>query len=291
MLVVSMILLFYAIAMFVYFFGCDPIANHEIVYPNQMPSYFILKALSEQAPSWAGISLASTLCFGIVQHSAGLVHVCNSFVAEIVEPLGFKLSNQLVKRALIALIGGSSILYAVALKSIQATNLVIFFVINNAINSPILGLFLLAALNPYANSFGALLAFSTSVATTSWMAAGKFVFSTFLNQDLPVTDFACEATSIFGNHSTSFVILNATSSSEQNLPNSEFLAYMYSFGSNWYGLFSVAYIMLVGSLASLAYSLIRSRSADYDSEFSEERRKYVFHKPSSSVRATAPEKY
>ena len=153
MFVTSVLLLFYAIAMFVYFYGCDPIMNHEIEVPNQIPSYFILKSIGDLAPSWAGISLASTFCFGLVQHSAGLVQVSNSFISDIAEPLGlpkhkFWISDSFIKHFLVALVGSTSIVYAIGLKNIQATNLVIFFVINNAINSPILGLFLLAILNP-----------------------------------------------------------------------------------------------------------------------------------------------
>jgi hypothetical protein len=59
-------------------------------------------------------------------------------------------------------------------------------------------------------------------------------------------------------------------------PENPLLYFMYSVAPIWYCLFSVLFVLIFGTLFSLIYSCLKTRSFDADSSFKDERKKYLF---------------
>ena len=224
-----------------------------------------------------------------MQHSSGLSLCANTLVDEAFKPLitCVHLSDYACKRiklALTILLGIVSMLYAMSFQLLKNTMLSLFFLFNNTTNSPILGLFLLSAFNPYANAFGAISGFVTNLMLNYWFASGSLVIA----KELPADTGLCNATTYLNQYenfdfsnrtyftATFITPVNSTQPADFYSTNYPALYFIYSIPSIWYCIFSVCVTFVLGSIFSLVYSLVRTRSLDADSEYSEERKKYLY---------------
>ena len=288
-LVNSMVMISGGFLGYVFFYGCDPLKANQIVNKNQVGPYWILMILAQKAPSVCGILFSSMICYAAIQHSIGIPICASTLFDETIRPLilcKIKLKEALVKKiklALTVLLGLLSILFSISFQYAKNTMLSLFFLFNNSTNSPILGFFLLAAFNPYANAFGAITAFVSNLAINYWLGLGALVFSSLKSQEFPTDTSLCEIRNYNMNYSsfdyTNYYSMTPNSTSAANqiyYPENPVLFYLYSIASIWYCLFSVLYTFLMGSLFSLIYSLVKTRTLDSDRDFKEERRHYLF---------------
>jgi hypothetical protein len=162
----------------------------------------------------------------------------------------------------------------------------LFFIFNNSINSPILGLFFLSAFNPYANGVGAMMAFCSNLAFNWFLGIGAIAFSRTKSQEFAPDTHLCEQEyhrnmSSLNVYNTTYSIhhlINATHPLESDFyPKNSTLYFLFTIAPIWYCLFSVLYTFLSGTLYSFAYSYIVSRSRDADHDFREERKKYLYY--------------
>ena len=214
----------------------------------------------------------------------------NTLIDEAFKPLFTcvnlsELTCKRLKLTLTVLLGLISILYAISFQFLKNTMLSLFFLFNNSTNSPILGLFLLSAFNPYANAFGAITGFLTNLSLNYWFASGSIIIA----KELPAETGLCNSNAYLNNFEnfdfsnlTYFTskLNNSFANSSQPVDyysaNYPVLYYLYSIPSIWYCLFSVCVTFALGSIFSLAYSLVTTRSLDADSDFSDERKKYLY---------------
>ena len=115
-----------------------------------------------------------------MQHSSGVCLVANTLFDEIVKPTlsGITFTDKdvkLIKRLMTLSLGLISILYANGFRMAKNTLLSLLFLFNNSTNAPMLGLFLLSVLNPYANWFGALIGFLCNLGLNYWFASGAIM--------------------------------------------------------------------------------------------------------------------
>ena len=154
---------FSGIACFVYFYDCDPIITKEVANKNQIASYWVLKSLGNRLPSLAGLCLASVTFFAMSQYSIGIGSCAKLIINDIINPIKMiKLTDfigKIVKIIVCLVIGSLSIILSILYQYSKNSIIALFFLFNNSINSPILGLFILSMFNPYSNVFGASLAF------------------------------------------------------------------------------------------------------------------------------------
>jgi hypothetical protein len=196
-----------------------------------------------------------------------------------------RLSLKFQKHCVLAItifFGTASIVYSIGFAYVQNTMISLFFLFNNSIHSPLLGLFFLSAFNPYANAVGAMIAFCSNLGFNWFLAFGS-VFSRLMSQEFPPETFGCD--NEFHGNLSSLNPYNMTSSVhhyqaiESNVyyPENPVLAYLFSVAPIWYCLFSVVYTFVAGSLLSFGYSMARSCSLDVDFEFREERKQYLYY--------------
>lgn len=276
---------------FLYFFGCDPVKNKQILNKNQIGVYWLHLILSKNIPSLSGILFASIVYYSLIQHSLGMALCSKTIIDETLNPYvvdKLKIAEkhkQKIRKCFCILLGVLSLLIAQGFQYAKNTMLSLFFLFNNSINSPLLGLFLLSIFNPYANHVGATSAFVLNLAFNFWIGSGSLLFSRLKSQEMPTNTMLCENS--LANRFSNFTHLNhmthqhhsAFVNSTLNVdyyPKNQVLFYLYSIAPIWYCLFSVLFNLILGSVFSLIYSYIKTRSYDADSDFKEERKKYLF---------------
>jgi hypothetical protein len=190
-----------------------------------------------------------------------------------------------IKLILTIVLGILSILYSISFQFAKNTMLSLFFLFNNSTNSPILGLFLLSAFNPYANAFGAVAGFCTNLLLNYWFVSGSLIIA----KEFPTDVALCNSKSYLYNYenfdfsnmtylsSNPIIQVNTSFIHDKIMYNYPIIYFIFSIPAIWYCIFSVCVTFTLGSLYSFAYSLITTRSLDADSAFSEERKKYLYY--------------
>lgn len=274
---------------FIYFYGCDPIASQKLVHSNQLGTYWIYNVLSEDVPSFAGIMFACIIAYSIVQHSMGLSLCGHTIFCEIIKPMIFDyyilLKNRDIiehwtKIILIVALGILSTCVSIGFQYLKNTMLSLFFVFNNTIHSPILGLFILSVFNPYSNSVGAMSAFVCNLAINFWLALGNLFFSLLKSQKFQPDISQCNS-SYYSDMSPLNLDYDSPNTpapltSDDYYPKNFLLAYLYSIAPIWYCLFSLLFTNIFGTLFSFIYSLIKTGSLDADRQYNELRKSYLY---------------
>lgn len=239
--------------------------------------------LATYMPSLSGLIFASIIYYSVVQHSIGMNLCADTIIKEIIQPLFLNVNKATIKLGLNVVLGFGSILYAISFQFVRNTMISLFFIFNNSLNSPILGIYLLSVFNPYANHVGALLAFILNLCINAWLALGALIFSRTKSQEFPLASISCESELIHNRNYTLISSYMASNSSIFNTnqpttyyPENKFLYSMYSIAPIWYCIFSVLFNLVFGSIFSLLYSLLRTGTLDADKEFKNERRKYMY---------------
>jgi hypothetical protein len=273
MLIINILLVFAGIFAFMFFYACDPLLEKSITNKNQIVPYWAIKALSESFPFVGGAMLACVFTYSLCFHSKGIVQCADTILNEMVYPLielRSQLSQRLLKSVLVLLLGLLSIVYAISFKFLKNSILSLYFIFAHVLNAPLLGLFILSMFNPYANAFGANLSFLINIAINVWLALGLLLFSrSKSSQELPFNTFLC-------NKNGSFQNMSMLAQPLVSYPKDPTLLYLYSISSIWYSLFSVLFVLFFGTAFSILYSIIRTKTFDCDSEFREERKRYLF---------------
>jgi hypothetical protein len=235
---------------------------------------------------------ASIMAYSMVQHSLGIALMAKVIVSEVVEPICFTiddLTRELkirLTQTLTVMFCLLSICFAVSFAFVQNTMISLFFILNNSINSPILGLFFLSAFNPYANGVGAMMAFCSNLVFNWFLGIGSIVISRVKSQEFTPDTHLCgheyhrnlSSLNVYDITHSIHHLINVTHPLESDFyPKNPTLYYLFSIAPIWYCLFSVLYTFLSGTLYSFAYSLIVSKSLDADQDFREERKKYLYY--------------
>ena len=290
MVLVNFIILFAGgLLCFLFFYGCDPFKTFKILNKNQTGTYWLYLILSENAIGLTGILFSSIICYSVVQHSSGITLCANTLFEEAFKPLvqiQFKESTiRHVKLIISVALGILSILYSISFQFAKNTMLSLFFLFNNSTNSPILGLFLLSAFNPYANAFGAITGFVTNLLLNYWFVSGSLIIA----KEFPTDTALCNSKSYLNNFqnfdfsnltyysSNPIRQVNASKIHDNIMNNYPIIYFIFSIPAIWYCIFSVCVTFFLGSFFSFAYSIITTRSLDADSDHSEERRKYLYY--------------
>ncbi len=265
--------------------------TRKVINKNQIGTYWLYLVLSEAMPAFCGIMFASIIAYSVVQHSLGIALLSKTIVGEVLSQLCFT-KNQIAGNVKVRLIqaltiffGLLSILYSVSFAYVKNTMIALFFLFNNSINSPILGLFFLSAFNPYANGVGAMLGFLSNLGINFFLGLGSLVLSRLRSQEFAPDTHLCEHEyhrnmSTLNVYDITHPLHHSTNMthppSNEYFPKNPTLFYLYSVAPIWYCLFSVLYTFTMGSLFSFAYSFIKTRTLDADADFKEERKQYLY---------------
>lgn len=248
MWLINLLFVFGGIFSFTYFYGCDPIGTLQVKNKNQIASYWVLNVLADKLPGLSGIFLASVIAFSIVQHSNGLQLSINLLLNEAIHPIRLNIESAKLKfnLPLASFLAVLSTLYAISFQYVKNSILSLFFLFNNSINSPILGVFLQALFNPYSNTFGVCSSFLIVIAINFWLGLGAVWFSNIKSQEYPPITSNCT------NNFTTQII------NSDYYPKNDALYYLYSISAIWYCQFSILFIGIFGTILSILYSIIKN---------------------------------
>ena len=273
------------ICCFIFYYGCDPISENRMANKNQIASLWIIESLGGQLPSMAGVLLAAIFANAISHYTIGMSRCADTLINECFQQvLKCKIENheffhgrKLAKFAVVGLLTALSIVYTISFQHVTNTLISLFFVHSNSINSPILGLFLLSMFNPYANFFGATVAFLFNIAINVWMALGAVVFNNIKVQEFSPNTFLCssDSNSTFEGRADSYDSFWPSNANEtfinvepiSKYPQNEVLYYLFSISGIWYCLFSVVFTFGVGSVLSFLYTCLWARRYTAESQF------------------------
>jgi Na+/proline symporter len=289
------------ICCFLYFYGCNPIYSDQIDNINLIGTYWFFSIFTEKFPVFTGVLFASIMSFSIVQHSLGVALCANTIYGDILEPILFlnvKSPNVVKKIKLLIAVCVSviSIAFSVLFKHLKNSTASLFFLFNNSTNSPIMGLFILSILNPYANHIGAMTAFLLNISINYWLVLGSLnIIGNNKPRVFPETDttLLCDNWNSTSNLTLASIEIekridsidididqsNITTINNQSIINNFVSSpqnFVYSISPIWYCLFSLLFNLIFGSLFSLLYSLIKTKTIDSDSDYKEKRKNYLF---------------
>ena len=290
MVLINLLLIFSGgIFVYVFFYGCSPLYAGKIINKNQLGTYWLYMVLSKNLPSLCGILFASILAFSMNQHSHGTVLIAETIYEDIfsvflTQPV--QISDYARDKIIILFsfcVGLLAIGYSIAFHYVRNTAISLFFLFNNSINSPLLGLYLLSVFNKYANGFGAMFGFCSNLSINTFLALGVLT-SNLQSQEFPPDTSQCA--NEYHTNMTSLNAYNVSSSIHNYLnvtnnyyPTNPALVFLFRIAPIWYCVSSVIYTFVVGSFASFLYSLIKTKSFDADAaeNFAEERKQYLYY--------------
>ncbi|KAK3793345.1 hypothetical protein RRG08_012107 [Elysia crispata] len=157
---------------------CDPLAAGYIKNKNQLVPYFVIHTLSS-LPGVAGLYIACIFSGALSTLSSGI----NSLAANAVEDFFSKfLQNRseyvtiTITKLFACLFGAAAIGLAYLAKEFDGPVTQMTYTSLGATNGPLMGLFILGATFPQANSIGALAGCFTGLVSSLWLAAGSFLY-------------------------------------------------------------------------------------------------------------------
>lgn len=262
MLLVNSSFWFSGICAFLFFYGCDPVYSGQLMNKNQVSTKWFIDSITTYIRGLSGISLSCLFSFSIYQLSLSLSACSKTLLNDVLlNKCGEKYRTKVKKIVYFILVGLSSV-FSFLLSYSKGSILSLFFFFNKTFNSPILGLFLLAVINPYANSFGAVLSFVLCILFEIYCSTLTFYSSALKHVETKPNLDNCS------HYSFNETVSQSISNSKDSI-----LIYLVSISSLWFCLASVIFIIVFGSLFSVLYSLVRYGELAH---YSEIRKDYLF---------------
>ncbi|XP_020837990.1 sodium-coupled monocarboxylate transporter 1-like [Phascolarctos cinereus] len=236
---------------------CDPWTAKKVSAPDQLMPYLVLDILQDY-PGLPGLFVACAYSGTLSTVSSSI----NALAAVTIEDLIKPHFRSLSEKTLSWLSKGTSVLYGAlcigmaALASLMGALLQAALSIFGMIGGPLLGLFSLGILVPFANSIGAFLGLTTGFVISLWVGIGAQLYPPLPERTLPltlVTD-GCNITNLDsqGNWTMTTTEMPFSTSALQ-IHNVERTPLM----DNWYSL-SYLYFSTIGTLVTLLVGIIVS---------------------------------
>ncbi|XP_076967882.1 sodium-coupled monocarboxylate transporter 1 [Tamandua tetradactyla] len=247
---------------------CDPWTAKKVSAPDQLMPYLVLDILQEH-PGLPGLFVACAYSGTLSTVSSSI----NALAAVAVEDLVKPRFRSLSERSLSWISQGTSVLFGAlcigmaALASLMGALLQAALSIFGMIGGPLLGLFSLGILVPFANSIGALVGLMAGFAVSLWVGIGAQLYPPLPERTLPLKleTYGCNSTYNGTNVMTTTEIPFSTSAF--SIHNTERTPLM----DNWYSL-SYLYFSTLGTLVTIFIGIIVSlltggRKQNIDSRF------------------------
>nr|KAG5686348.1 hypothetical protein BaRGS_008362 [Batillaria attramentaria] len=260
-------------AYFVYV-GCDPLEAGFVTNSNQLMIYFVVHVLGF-LPGVSGLYLATVLSGSLSTLSSGL----NSLAANTVEDiLRRPLSKMTAARIttitkLIVMAYGCVVMgLAYIMRSLHGPVTQITDTALGACGGPVFGLFILGAVFPQANKYGAIAGTLSAMAISIWMSIGGFLYGTRTPSKLPGPTYACAANAsdavnewlqshstinpsalseAFSVENTTTALQGSTFETESRVPEiGERGFFLYDLSYVWYTLLSSCIAVIIGLIVS-----------------------------------------
>jgi Na+/proline symporter len=233
-------------------YKCDPLTSpiDKVNNPNQLVGYFVNKHLS-MIPGVAGLFLGSLFCGSLSSVSSSLNSQAAIIWTDFLQMLPyfkkFNDSKSLKANKIIVLICGSistSLSFVIAIVGGNLTQISIS--LNGALNTPMIGLFLLGICFKFTNKYGAIIGSLCGLFSGLWISLGAYIVKPYYPKLCVTTEF-CYANSSSINYVPSCSPLSSYSGN-----STEGFKHFYSMSYMWYTTFGTLNTLIVGILVSCA---------------------------------------
>ncbi|PNI65189.1 SLC5A8 isoform 2 [Pan troglodytes] len=247
---------FCGLALYSRYRDCDPWTAKKVSAPDQLMPYLVLDILQDY-PGLPGLFVACAYSGTLSTVSSSI----NALAAVTVEDLIKPYFRSLSERSLSWISQGMSVVYGAlcigmaALASLMGALLQAALSVFGMVGGPLMGLFALGILVPFANSIGALVGLMAGFAVSLWVGIGAQIYPPLPERTLPLH------LDIQGCNST-YNETNLMTTTEMPFTTSVFQIYNVQrtpLMDNWYSL-SYLYFSTVGTLVTLLVGILVSLS-------------------------------
>ncbi|XP_057172136.1 sodium-coupled monocarboxylate transporter 1 isoform X3 [Ursus arctos] len=242
------------LALYSRYHDCDPWTAKKVSAPDQLMPYLVLDILQD-FPGLPGLFVACAYSGTLSTVSSSI----NALAAVTVEDLIKPHFRSLSERSLSWISQGMSVLFGAlcigmaALASLMGALLQAALSIFGMVGGPLLGLFALGILVPFANSIGALVGLMAGFAVSLWVGIGAQLYPPLPERTMPLSleTYGCNSTYNVTNWVTTTEMPFSTSAFQ--IHNAERTPLM----DNWYSL-SYLYFSTLGTLVTVFMGMLIS---------------------------------
>ncbi|XP_066212929.1 sodium-coupled monocarboxylate transporter 1 [Saccopteryx leptura] len=241
------------LALYSRYHDCDPWTNNQVSAPDQLMPYFVLDILQDY-PGLPGLFVACAYSGTLSTVSSSINALAAVTVEDVVKPKFSSLSE----RALSWISQGMSVLFGAlcigmaALASLMGPLLQAALSIIGMVGGPLLALFSLGILVPFANSIGALIGLMVGFAVSFWVGIGAQLYPPLPERTLPLSleTYGCNSTYNGTDGMTTGIPLSTSTFQMSNVGRTPLM-------DNWYSL-SYLHFSTIGTLVTILVGILIS---------------------------------
>ncbi|XP_004676541.1 PREDICTED: sodium-coupled monocarboxylate transporter 1 [Condylura cristata] len=243
---------FCGLALYSRYHDCDPWTDKKVSAPDQLMPYLVLDILQD-FPGLPGLFVACAYSGTLSTVSSSINALAAVTVEDLVKPHFRSLSEKSlswISQGLSVLFGALCIGMA-ALASLMGALLQAALSIFGMVGGPLMGLFSLGILVPFANSIGALVGLMTGFAISLWVGIGAQIYPPLDERTMPLSleTYGCNNT-FNGTDSMTTVMPFPTSTGIHDTGRTPLM-------DNWYSL-SYLYFSTLGTLITIFVGMLVS---------------------------------
>ncbi|KAL4216748.1 Sodium-coupled monocarboxylate transporter 1 [Mactra antiquata] len=166
------------IAMFAYYAkkGCDPLTDGQVKNPNQLLPYFVMEILGY--PGLPGLFVSCLFSGALSTMSSNLNSVSAVIWEDIIKPhVSSNISESKkawITRSLVVIFGAASVGVSFMVQNFGGTVLQISLSFTGAAVGPLVGMFFLGGLFPWANAIGSVIGGISGLGLALWIGFGSY---------------------------------------------------------------------------------------------------------------------
>ncbi|GFS27688.1 sodium-coupled monocarboxylate transporter 1 [Elysia marginata] len=219
------LLLNLGVVMYAYFahIQCDPLKSGAIKSKNQLAPYFVLHSMGD-LPGMAGLYLATLFCGCLSTLSSGINALAAIIVEGVLPSCARRLSEReatIVTKLTVALVGSVIVGLTFAAQYMRGPVTQMVGSINGSFGSPVVGVFLLSSLVPWANKYGVATGVISSVAFMLTLTLGGQMHGVLPRPLTPASVSQCHLSNNTVNVHTNYIILQSALNSSAYLDSAQ----------------------------------------------------------------------
>ncbi|XP_076438939.1 sodium-coupled monocarboxylate transporter 1-like [Babylonia areolata] len=231
---------------------CDPLTSNRIDNSNQIIPYFVMEVLD--LPGLPGLFISCLFSGALSTMSSCLNALAAVTWEDFLKPfLGHRLTESqktLVTKLLVLIFGGAGIGMAFMAQGLGGTVLQASLSFTGAASGPVLGLFLLGGVFPWANGYGAVVGGLLGLAFPMWISIGAYNLPPTPNP-LPFPTNGCVSVNA---SDTTTILMTPLTSTVSTTPapivEPSGIELLYTVSYLWYPSIGVATVIIVGLVIS-----------------------------------------
>ena len=235
------------VTMYSYFSTCDPVTLGIIQKTDQLIPLFTMELVGH-LEGLPGLVMSCVFSGSLSTISSGYNAVAAILLEDFVKPSfpNMKSSTMtLFSKIVIVLTGAICLLIAFVISELGATILQAAIILFGVLGGPLLGLFMLGVLFPWANKWGALIGHLTALVITLWIGLGSYINKVVVTPPSPITIEGCRHLNFT---TTMAPTTSMTTQADVPIEKDDFPLYKMSY--IWYTLLGTVVTIVVGLIVS-----------------------------------------